>query len=504
MRRRLQPRRKSLAGANWEGEWADKDKRSSIKIWDLKTGDVTATITGGVGWTWSLAFSPDGKRLIGSGDKGLEVWDRSSGKAVHSFPGGHVWQFGLSPDGKRAAYCHPESKTVLVVNPESGERIGTLEGFIVAAQPKLFEDAVRATAFSPDGKLLATGNDKQLLLWDAEKLELVKKIDTPAGWLAFEPGGKTLLTAKHNQNGEDRNHVVTRWDLTSFEGKPLPPLVSRPGWTMFQLSPDGKTLFSLLAHGMKDADYELRVRAYDAATGKAIERQAHTGEVWSVAASPDATLLASAGCDGRSVWDLASGSQFHLSPGRARPTCRVQSRRQDAGRLLENGPFVLFDAASGAESGSGRRTPPPGQANGFSRTARLSPRLRGRSGASGHLVRGLRRTFWRSPARRDRTSSPDGKMIAADPMAELSPYGIWRPVGQVEPCRKMRPGHVRTSPRTADPSPSRATGGETLWGRTARSTASRRPPGRTRGRRGNSSRRVTRGNWRRGRNTGSR
>ena len=29
------------------------------------------------------------------------------------------------------------------------------------------------------------GSDKELLLWDAEKLELVKKLDTPAGWLAF-------------------------------------------------------------------------------------------------------------------------------------------------------------------------------------------------------------------------------------------------------------------------------------------------------------------------------
>src|SRR5262249_52611551 len=158
-------------------------------------------------------------------DHGLRVWDLATGKVAHSFPGSSVeqlHQLGLSPDGKRAAYFDAKSKTVRVVNPESGEQIGTLEGFA---------DVIRTTLFSPDGKLLATGNDKELLLWDAEKLGLIKKIDAPAGWLAFDADGKTLLTAKHDQNGADRDHVVTRWDLNTFEGKQLPSLDSRRGWT---------------------------------------------------------------------------------------------------------------------------------------------------------------------------------------------------------------------------------------------------------------------------------
>jgi len=229
------PDGKFLAGTSWSGG-GDKPRTGSIQVWDLKTGEATATLASGLGWTWSLAFSPDGKQLLASGDMGLEVWDLSTRKAVRSFAGGAVWQLGLGPDGKKVACCDPDAKTVRVFNHVNGEHLGTLEGFA---------EVVRATAFAPDGKLLATGSDTELLLWDADKLALVKKIDTPAGWVAFEPGGKTLLTASHDQNGPKQNHIVTRWDLATFEGKPFPPLSGRAGWNVFHLSPDGKTLYSL-------------------------------------------------------------------------------------------------------------------------------------------------------------------------------------------------------------------------------------------------------------------
>src|SRR5262249_46968219 len=136
----------------------------------------------------------------------------------------------------------------------------------------------------------------------------VQKIDTPAGWLAFDPDGKTLLTARHHPTSPDESRVVTRWDLKTFEGKPLPPLGDRGGWAVFHLSPDGKTLFHHMNTGRES---DRRIRAYEPATGKELfPRQGHaeSSHVCAVAFSPDGERLASVNYDpGVWLWDAATG-----------------------------------------------------------------------------------------------------------------------------------------------------------------------------------------------------
>src|SRR5262249_30261212 len=151
----------------------------------------------------------------------------------------------------------------------------------------------------------------ELLLWDADKLELVKRIDTPAGWLAFDPDGKTILTAQHHNSRPLGNDVVTRWDLTTYEGKPLSPLTRRNGWPVYHLSPDGKTLYSLVVYG---PNTERCVWAYDPTPGKELfTRQGHTDQVWSVAFSPDGKRLASVSNDpGIRLWDASTGKPERL------------------------------------------------------------------------------------------------------------------------------------------------------------------------------------------------
>src|SRR5262249_31064302 len=148
---------------------------------------------------------------------------------------GWCWQLAFSPDGKKVVCGDQPSKTARVFNADTGELLTTLREHTAG---------VHTAAYSPDGKLLATGSETELVLWDAEKLELIKKIEPPAGWLASDPAGKTLLTAQHNPARLLEKDVVTRWDLTTYEGQSLPPLSRRTGWPVYHLSPDGKTLFS--------------------------------------------------------------------------------------------------------------------------------------------------------------------------------------------------------------------------------------------------------------------
>ena len=130
----------------------------TAKIWDLESGKQILTLSGQKGNVYSVAFSPDGKRLaIGS-----KIWDLESGKEVITLSkdDSDTESVAFSPDGKRLA---TGSK---IWDLESGKEVITLSGHT---------DQIHSIAFSPDGKKLATGSwDKTVKIWEL----------TPEGWLA--------------------------------------------------------------------------------------------------------------------------------------------------------------------------------------------------------------------------------------------------------------------------------------------------------------------------------
>lgn len=327
------------------------DADHTVKVWDLKSGKESATLKGHTGNVWCVIFSPDDKHLISAADDSVKLWDFKKGEEIRTLEA-HAYrlsQVAMSPDKKKIACCDHSSKMAKVFDADTGAELASLPGHTTD---------ILAAAFSADGKLLATGSDTEVLIWSADTWELIKKIESPAGWLAFDPDGKTLLTAKHDQNGPDRDHVVTRWDLKQFEGDPLPSLSDRSGWPVFQLSPDGKTLYSMIVDG---ADRERQVRVYDAITGKeSLRSQGHTGQALAVASSSDGKLLASAGQDGTvRIWDMATGKQRHVitRPGKAVAVAFAPDGKSLAA-YWRDGPIVVLDPTTATELWS---VPNPGE-----------------------------------------------------------------------------------------------------------------------------------------------
>jgi WD40 repeat protein len=60
----------------------------SVRVWDAKTGEQLRELQGHTDWVTSVAFSPDGNRIVsGSYDKSVRVWDAKTGEQLRELQG---------------------------------------------------------------------------------------------------------------------------------------------------------------------------------------------------------------------------------------------------------------------------------------------------------------------------------------------------------------------------------------------------------------------------------
>jgi WD40 repeat protein/uncharacterized caspase-like protein len=205
----------------------------------------------------------------------------------------YVRSVAFSPDGKLFA-SGSNDNTVKIWDVASRRELRTLIGHT---------DHVLAIRFSGDGSLLASlGYDKTVRVWDVTSGEQRVGINAENGTftaIAFASDGKTVLTANGTDSGGGGDHLIRFWDLTGKVSRTLDP-----GEVMsaIAVSSDGKTLAMGSLSGT--------IKLWDLSTNK--ERASltgHTDEVQSIAFSSDGKTLASGAKDNTArLWDLASGT----------------------------------------------------------------------------------------------------------------------------------------------------------------------------------------------------
>ena len=262
-----------------------------IRLTEASTGHEIATLMDRMNPS-HLTFSPDGKTVAFGGFGKIRLWNTETGISLdiplldqnegHKLPdhdhgnGALVIPPGMrphqipsisalafSPDGTRLVSATMEGKiqmwdaeigielTSLVEQDPDGAKHEVKDGGMTVTTS--YKDPIFVLAFSPNGKLLAAGSQKQIRLWNMgtgnwgkgitsiDNRKEGREVFHGAKALVFSPDNTTLI------NG-DGNGRLQLWDITT--GDELITLNGHmEGVETLHFSPDGNTLVSAAQDG---------------------------------------------------------------------------------------------------------------------------------------------------------------------------------------------------------------------------------------------------------------
>jgi WD40 repeat protein len=287
----------------------------TVMVWDAASGEQLLVLRGHTHGVDSVAWSPDGTRLASGGCDGFEppycvagavrVWDAASGQQLLVLEGhtAGVGSVGWSPDGTRLASSGSEDDAIRVWNAASGEQLCELR----SNRSFIGTVGTGSVAWSPDGTKLVSGEFQQapaVRVWDAARCEELRVLPIRHGGsvlsLAWSPDGTRLASSS-------LDGTVVIWDAAS--DTVLRQLDDCGCWIYsVTWSPDSTQLAA--SHSHTNTTFETgdrTIRVWDAPSGEQLlVLRGHTGDVNSVAWSPDGALLASGSADGTvRIWDVS-------------------------------------------------------------------------------------------------------------------------------------------------------------------------------------------------------
>ena len=334
-----------------------------IKIWDIKTGNLVSSLRvndAPINLINKIAFSKDSKMFAAGGyDKIVSIWETSTWKLLKELKGhgSPVRSVAFSQSGRHFASSDRRGK-VLLYETENWNVIRSFEyaeqtihdiafapdekaiAIVKSSDIEILEIKngrllinpccnAKSIVFTPDGLLLASiGQDFAIRLWDVKRGVLIKRIEcySQLTALAFSPDGEYFVTG-------DDDGFVREWRFTL-----RPELAPAKGYRCLKRNKEvrirdldhlqelllredyleayKKLIRNWFSEGLtKESGYSTvfeniidRSKKIQTNTNYIIEfdqLEGHRDSIYSIAFSPDGSLLASGSQDHTiRVWDI--------------------------------------------------------------------------------------------------------------------------------------------------------------------------------------------------------
>ncbi len=302
-------------------------RRTKIELWDVTTGKMLSIFDeiGEDKHVIALAFSPDGTRLASVSKNTnanikttLRLWDTTGNdkpiilRNIFRKQTGWTNALAFSPDGKMLASGSTDKK-VRLWNTTTGRLIGRLTGHI---------NGIASLTFSPDGTILVSSStDGAVLFWNTEtKNRLPTRITGHTGYVkavAFLKNNTTLASVAFNGS-------ITFWDLKTPQVSEFQTIGHLDLLTTTAFSPDAAKLASIRAKGnvtfMEDiglgfseliSDNYLRLT--DVQTGRELTNIVTGGIPSEIAFSPQGKIVAFSSYNNIiRVWNTETGTSVNM------------------------------------------------------------------------------------------------------------------------------------------------------------------------------------------------
>ncbi|MEM1253477.1 MAG: NB-ARC domain-containing protein [Cyanobacteria bacterium P01_H01_bin.21] len=276
---------------------ASSSMDSTVRLWDIQTGNCLKTLIGKEQWFWTVAFSPDGQTLASGGDDNtIRLWNIHTGDC-QILEGHTAWVWSIAFNSKENVLASGSfDSTIRVWNATTGECLQILNGH---------KNSVLTVSFHPNGETLVSGSaDNTIKVWNVQTgdcLDTLTDHTQEVYSTAFSGDGQIIASGSFDRTAK-------LWDVQT--GKLLKTLKGHIlGIRALAFAHHN----NLLATGGEDQ----RLTLWDADTGDCLRNwHGYSNMIWSIAISPDGKWLASCGLDKFvRLWDIHSGQQIATLEG---------------------------------------------------------------------------------------------------------------------------------------------------------------------------------------------